>query len=97
MKIVIDGLNIYISKNNIHIQDSFKIKGIKEKKNILNKLLKNEPEILKYRTFNSLVREWRAHNILYKLNIKRSSTKDTDLEFHQKKIYSLGYFLVNIL
>lgn len=57
MEIIINGLYINISEKNIHIHDSYKIKGSKAKKEIINKILSYDNRILEYRSFKSLLRE----------------------------------------
>lgn len=78
-------MNIDISKNNIHIEDSFDV----SKRDIKGDLV----VILEYadrqdcevcnRSLKSLCLEWYAHNLLYKWHIKRERTKDVDLNYPQ--------------
>ena len=49
------------------------------------------------RSVNSYVREWRAHNLLYKWKIKVSSTKDSDLNVNEPRWRRVGYFVLSIL
>lgn len=66
----------------------------------LNKLKYERVEcsILYTRSIKSLVEEWRAHNLLYKLGLFKSHTKDVDLNNESKvrlfiyKILSKLYF-----
>ncbi len=97
MKLIINNLEINISETNIHLHDSFTIHSKKEKEFILNEIIKAFPEILNYRTFKSMLREWRAHNILYRFNILRDRTKHTDIEFKQKLKFKIGYFLISLI
>ena len=97
MEVIINDLKITISNTNIHLHDSFKIKTKEEKLFILHEIINVFPKILEYRTIKSMLREWRAHNILYKLHILRESTKHTDIEFKQNFIFKIGYFLISLL
>ena len=60
-----------ISKNNIHIIDSYLIS-----KNEFDSELKKiealyieETDVFKYRTYKSLKREWAVHNLCYNLHL----------------------------
>lgn len=97
MEVIINDLKITICSTNIRLHDSFKIKTKEEKLFILHEIVNVFPEILEYRTIKSMLREWKAHNILYKLHILRESTKDTDIEFKQKFIFKIGYFLISLI
>lgn len=87
-----------ISDNNIAILNSYKITSIKDMKSALNTLKLKAPDhpTLK-RSMMSLVCEWRAHNLLYKLGIKKSHTITVDLESNQNKYMTAGYFLLSLL
>lgn len=82
-----------LTNNCLTISNSYKITD----KDIMNheleiireKEYENKYEILNNRTNNDLIKEWRAHNLLYKLNIFRSHTKTVDLEYPQKWYYKL--------
>lgn len=78
-------MDISITKNNIHIEDSFAtpkrhIKG--DLVVILEYADRQNCEVCN-RSLNSLCLEWYAHNLLYKLHIKRARTKDVDLNYPQ--------------
>ena len=72
-----------VSKNNIHIIDSYLIS-----KNEFDSILKKiedtgETDVFKYRTYKSLKREWAVHNLCYNLHLFKSHTKDVDLNYPQ--------------
>lgn len=46
------------------------------------------------RTDGSLKREWAAHNLAYALGVRRSKTKDVDLEYNPKWWVSLLYIVI---
>ena len=97
MVIMIDGtiINYSIWGNNCQIKDSFLIKSKKIKYEFLNYLVRKCPEF-KARSIKSYYREWKVHNVLYKLHLFRKSTKDTDLNIKEPKILRLGYFIVSL-
>ena len=80
----INGLNLKIeaSEDNTYIEDSYRIKKSKDMKNVLDHVRSKAPGeyIVHKRTLKSQVREWRAHNLLYALHIKRSRTRSVDLD-----------------
>lgn len=94
---------IKVTKNNIHIEDSYKVNTTKDMQIVLTDIRENhsleESDVLK-RTDKSLIKEWRVHNVLYNLHIFRKHTKDVDLNYPQSKIieiaYSVAYFIVSI-
>ena len=49
------------------------------------------------RSVKSYLREWRAHNLFYKIHIAEESTRDTDLNVNEKLIRRMGYFLLSPL
>ena len=46
------------------------------------------------RSMGSMRREWAVHNLAYAIRIKRSRTKDCDLEFEQTGYNKLAYGVV---
>ena len=82
-----------ISKNNIHIVDSYLIS-----KNEFDSELKKiedlsigETDVFKYRTYKSLKKEWDVHNLCYNLHLFRTHTKDVDLNYPQ--IWYMSFFI----
>jgi len=86
---------INITKDNIHIHDSYKIDSNKEKVAMLNEIYSHLDAQFP-RSYKSALREWKAHNVLYKLNIKRASTMHTDIEAKPKLFYRICYFILSI-
>ena len=74
-------ISVEIYWDNTHIENSYRIKHRSDMRNIL-KLIRQETDFdmaIKRLSLNSQIREWRAHNLLYILGIKRKHTKDVDL------------------
>lgn len=87
-----------ISDNNICIINSYRYKSKIEMKEILFYLKTLHPDNIVFtRSINSLIREWRSHNLLYKLGIARKRTKDVDLDYPQKWYYTIAYFMGSII
>ena len=85
---------VNITKNNIHIHDSYKITDNKEKVAMLNEIysrLEHFP-----RSFKSALREWKAHNVFYKLHLFRKSSMHTDIEAKPLLICRICYFILSI-
>ena len=74
-----------VSKNSIHIEDSYLI----SKNEFGNELKKIEDssisqiDVFKYRTYESLEKEWAVHNLCYNFHLFRTHTKDVDLNYPQ--------------
>ena len=65
-------------ENNTHIEDSYKATDLNLEVGyiIRERYIRH---LLTTRSFDSYVREWKAHNRLYKLGLFKSHTKDCDL------------------
>lgn len=76
-------MDIRITENNIHIEDSYlvhkrDIKGVLEV--VMQYALDMDSRVVA-RSRHSLALEWYAHNFLYALHIQRHRTKDVDLNY----------------
>ena len=47
------------------------------------------------RTIFGMICEWRAHNLLWSLGVKKEHTKHVDLELKVKWYYKIGYFVLS--
>lgn len=94
---------IIVLLNVTSIENSFQIRSIKEMKTVINtakaiskgRYKRYKECAIHVRTMFSMICEWRAHNLLYSLGIKRASTKHVDLELHPKWYYKIGYFILS--
>lgn len=85
---------------NIHIENSFK-KSKKEIRSIICDISNLAPfhalQVAGFdRSNRSMIREWCAHNFLYKHNYKRERTKDVDLNQNESLSRRLGYFFLSL-
>lgn len=90
------GVNVEITRKNIKIRESFKIKDKKMMLNIL-KIVRNIAYKNGYsykRTNKSWIQEWKSHNLLYKLNLFKEHTRDTDLEESESKFRLFCYLIL---
>ena len=100
--IEIQGLDIKVSKNNINIKDSYKINNRLVMRMILD-VLKNEvkEEHLESpfdkRNIGGMVREWVAHNNLYKLGYKKDRMCNVDLNYPQKWYVPIVYWILSLI
>lgn len=78
---------------NVTIMDSHLIVNKNEQIAILTKMMKMWPK-MSARTLKSYLREWRAHNRLYKFHLFKKHTKDVDLNTNESKFRRLGYFFL---
>lgn len=103
MKIKLQSENIEIevifAPKNIKIINSYKIIKSKDMKACID-LIGREAVLSNFywykRSDKSWLREWKAHNLLYRLNCKRSSTKDTDLSEDESMFRRIGYFILSL-
>lgn len=84
-----------IIMSNIHIKNS----SLKNKMDFLIALYGKERtdewlDVVNHRSERSMLREWAAHKLLYKLNLERNSTISVDLEYPQSLILRICYFFV---
>ncbi len=89
----ISGLDVVINKCYITIKDLAKINDKKAMEFVLIKarILASKKGYHYKRTNESWIQEWRAHNLLYKLHLFESHTKDTDLEERESKFRLFCY------
>mgnify|MGYP003292533461 CR=1 FL=1 len=87
-------IEFVLTYNNCHIVDSYLITDRKEMEEFCQNYL---PErFFRTRTLKSYIREWCAHNLLYRMKFQISRTKDCDLNLDEKWFMRLGYFLLSI-
>ena len=93
-QIVINKVLFQYNKNNIHIIDSYKVK----EENIMYYLREFKERIGKdftyKRSLEDMEIEWVAHNILYKMGICKTRTKDVDINENETTLRKTGYSLI---
>lgn len=87
------GLKIYYSTTDLNIINSYQIHNIKKMEAILTEALEKAENYATNRDMSSLINEWIAHNVFYKLHLFRKHTKDCNFENEQKKIVIFIYFI----
>lgn len=89
----IRGLRVIYNLHNIKIIDSYQINNEAKMKEIITEALEKNTLYRTNRTMNDFIKEWKAHNRLYKLHLFRNHTKDVDFEDKvtekKKCIYSI--------
>lgn len=94
---LICGFVCKVSENNIHIEDSYKVKEKSKMYEILYIIQHNHPECKVFnRSYKSMIAEWRVHNRLYKIGYKRNRTKDVDINYPLKWYVELAYKILGI-
>ena len=86
-EIQIEGVKIKYNRKGLIIEDSYKIQKSERMYAILSWFIIKTGYQSK-RTIFSWIKEWKAHNRLYKLGIFKENTKDCDLE-ENEKLYRL--------
>ena len=92
-------LKIKSSRNNTCISDSYKVKNIESMQDLLYLIrgeIKDKKAAIHKRGIWSMTHEWRAHNLLYSLGIKRDRTKDVDLDVNQPWYIKVAYSVLSI-
>lgn len=89
-------MKITYSKDNTHIEDSYKLT---DRKMIAKEvdIIREERYIRRYpvtRTKESYINEWVAHNKLYERNYKVDHTKDVDIEEPGKWYLEIIWFIL---
>lgn len=89
-----------LSTTNTRIQDSYRISSKSDMKAILEELRERSCSTdmaINLLSINEMVREWRAHNLLYDLHLFRSHTKDVDLNIGNPWCLKVLYAVVSLL
>ena len=86
-----------LSKKNVHINDSYKIKKRADMNGIVKAIRAAAlKQGFKYKRSNSSwVTEWRAHNYMYDRGIERNRTADVDLNENESRLKLLSYTLMS--
>ena len=93
--------NAITTPTNTHILDSATVRSKAEMRSFLQEVREQaSPDMaVCRRDLESMVREWRSHNLFYQLHVFRSRTKDVDLELCQSwcrelfcRVVSFFYF-----
>ena len=82
-----------IYDSNCHITNSFEITEDNDKKEFIQYLQEEYPQFVE-RVTKSYLREWKAHNILYRHNFQPKRTKETDLNVHEYLCRRIGYAII---
>lgn len=95
---------IYLDTQVTRIPNSYRIKSIQEMENIINQsreessvLPNNQSLAINRRTIVDMIIEWRAHNLLYALHIKRDRTITVDLDINEPWYRKIGYIILSAL
>jgi hypothetical protein len=91
-------LKVCYSNTNVHINDSY-IVGRNDIPTWVERIKSfGEQNGYTYsRSAQSWINEWRAHNLLFKLGVEPSRTRDVDLNEDETTIRKIGYFLLSLL
>ena len=96
----VKGLDVDLSKDCTTIYDSYKLKSRDDIKEFIGycRTFAHDDYAIYKRDIDSQANEWLVHNLLYKLHIFRSHTKDVDIQYllawYERIIYnSIGKWL----
>ena len=91
-------INVLLSTNNTSIKDSYRIRRINDMVNVLKKIRNtcDDSYAIHKRSIFDMVNEWRVHNLLYFLHIKRRRTGTVDLNVNQSIWVKIAYTLLSV-
>ena len=91
-------IDVLLSTDNTSIIDSYRIKRINDMVNVLKKIRNtcDNSYAIHKRSIFGMVNEWRVHNLLYFLHIKRKRTCTVDLNINQSIWVKIAYTLLSI-
>ena len=91
-------INVLLSTNNTSIKDSYRIRRINDMVNVLKKIRNtcDDSYAIHKRSIFGMVNEWRVHNLLYFLHIKRKRTGTVDLNINQSIWVKIAYTLLSV-
>lgn len=91
-------LFITTSPTNTHIENSYIVKSRKDMRDLLIAIEydSNCGDAVRRIPKNTMIREWRAHNLLYALGIARTRTRDVDLNENPWYI-RVAYFVLSLM
>lgn len=85
---------IVITDKSVHIGNSYLFTNCNDKCRVLHFLFLENPELLKHRSANSYLNEWKAHNILHQKNFEEERTRSVDFELKQSLFLKFAYWLI---
>ena len=91
-------INVLLSINNTSIIDSYRIRSIHDMVNVLKRIRNtcDNSYAIHKRSIFGMVNEWRVHNLLYFLHIKRRRTGTVDLNINQSIWTKIAYTLLSV-
>ena len=91
-------LKVRYSRTNVHVNDSFMVTSKDIEFWVAYIIVQGAKNGFVYsRSADSWIREWKAHNLLFKLGIEPARTRDVDLNEDETIIRRVGYFLLSLL
>ena len=95
-------ITMNIEALNIHIENSHQITKSKDMDAIItiimNKSCYKQLAAAGFaRSKASLIREWKAHNVLHRLGFEKNRTEAVDLNQNETKLRRIGYFFLSML
>lgn len=94
-EIKIFGVSIKYDQTCVRILESYKVKKKKDMSIILS-IFKINTGYKSQRNLKSWIKEWKAHNRLYKMGLFKSHTRDCDLEENEKWWRLLAYQFLGV-
>lgn len=90
-----------VEGQNIHIHNSYQVTKTEDMKMILDTIIgKSFYSKMTAAGFNrskrSMLREWKAHNVLYNHNYQPNRTRSVDLDQNESTLRRIAYFILSL-
>lgn len=93
-------VRVNVTKNNISIEESYKVQKKSDMRNILEQLKSlyedEHNNVLDNRTIRSIICEWRSHNLVYSLGLFRDRTRTVDINYPIPDYMNIVYFMASL-
>ena len=94
-QIIIEDVKIEYDAGNVRIVNSYRVNDVQKMRFVL-RVFRTITEYKSKRTLKSWIKEWKAHNRLYRLGLFKTHMIDCDLEENEKKWRLLAYEILGI-
>lgn len=94
-----DSIGYKVSQTNIHIENSYTIRKVSEMIQVLEYIKKTLPSEypVNHLSIISMLMEWSAHNLLYRLNYKPKQTASVDLNVGESFFRKILYYIIGVM
>lgn len=92
---IYEDIEYTVNKYGVEIKNSYLVTDDRTKFVFLHYLLETVCELRDNRSYKSLFREWKAHNICYQHGWWKDRSRDTFFEFKHKLFPKIGFWFIS--